>query len=167
MDKRYFKWRYALAVILTTSLLACGGKNDPILKELNSHLDIDITGFKVNHSDLVPGQILRIEWRANGAFFFKVKLYLSQDQRISTDDIIVTDKECGLGSNDHCYAAREVIFLCDYNSDNDFSCFHDGDFIGGADLTHYFTELPLKNYLILELCRGSHCEYRTHRFTFW
>ncbi len=150
-----------------TLLVACGGNSDPITKELNRHLEVDIQKFDVNTSNLYPGQSLDIEWRSEGAVLFDARLYLSGDRTISNSDILVVDEKCGVEPNDHCHAARDVEFTCDFDSDNYFSCYEDGDTIGAQDLTEYFTQLPFENYLILELCSHGDCETRVHRLTFY
>lgn len=157
---------YIAAITGISLLTACGGNSDPVTKELNRHLEVDIKDFDVNASNLYPGQSLDIEWRSEGAVLFDARLYLSEDRIISDNDIEVINEECGVEHNDHCYAARDVEFTCDYHSDNYFSCYEDGDNIGSADLTEYFTQLPFDNYLILELCSKENCETRTHALTF-
>ena len=150
-----------------TLLVACGGNSDPITKELNRHLEVDIQEFDVDKSNLHPGQSLDIEWRSEGAVLFDAHLYLSEDRTVSNSDIQIVDEKCGVEHNDHCRAAREVEFTCEFYSDNYFGCYEDGDNIGTEDLTEYLTQLPFENYLILELCSHGDCETRVHRLTFY
>ncbi|MDO3387632.1 hypothetical protein QWI17_17445 [Gilvimarinus sp. SDUM040013] len=117
-------------------------------------------------SELYPSQSLEIEWRTQGAVLFDARVYLSPDRALSDDDIKIVDEACGVEHNDHCAAARDVTFDCDYYSDNYFSCFEDDDLLGEEDLTQYFTELPFDNYLIFEVCSPENCEVRTHELTF-
>ena len=158
-----------LTIIFLSSLIliaGCGANDDPVVKSLNDELDVDIDRFRTNRSDIYPGESLRIEWQSVGAFLFDARLYLSEDRMISNDDFILVDEECGLEDNDHCYAAREVIFRCLYESDNYFSCKEDGSILQHNDLTQYFPELPFSGHLILELCGNENCDERSIPITF-
>ncbi|MDO3380767.1 hypothetical protein [Gilvimarinus algae] len=155
-----------LCLLLLVLLVGCGGNDDPVLKELNDDLEVDIDDFSASHSSLYPGEELKVEWRTSGAVLFDARLYLSQDRNISADDWRLLDEDCGVEYADHCYANREVTFRCRYESDNSFSCREDGDLLQYNDLTDYFPQLPFSGYLILELCGDENCERRVHGLTF-
>lgn len=167
---KIFKFIASVSVIFlivqSFLLSACADNSDPLLKELNRHLEVDIQAFNVNMDELYPGEWLNIQWRSEGAIMFDARVYLSDDREISENDIKIIDEACGVEYNDHCYSSRKVEFSCYYHFDNEFSCFESDDLIGEVNLTDYFERIPFENYLILELCGSENCEVREHRIVF-
>lgn len=159
--------KHSATVALVALLVACGGKNDPIAKEINEGLDAEIEDFDTNTRDIYPGDKLKIRWESSGAFIFDATLSLSADTRPSSDDLIFIDEECSISSNDHCRSESRVEFECRYFSDNVLECEEDDDFLSETDLTGFFDQLPKETYLILELCNDGDCESRSRRITFY
>lgn len=147
-------------------LVACGGSNDPILKEINEGLDAEIDDFDLNISDINPGETLDIRWESSGAIIFDAKVYLSEDSRISAQDPIIVDEECSTSSNDHCSATSRVTFECRYRSDNTFDCEEDDKLLKQNDLTEFLDEIPKDAFVILELCNDGDCESQAEELTF-
>lgn len=162
--KNFFKALSILVVVLP--LMACGGKNDPILKEINEGLDAEIDDLDLNIRDINPGETLDIRWESSGAIIFDAKVYISEDSRISAEDVIVVDEECSTSSNDHCRANSRVTFECRYRSDNTFDCEEDDRLLKQNDLTEFLDEIPKDAFVILELCNEGDCESRSEELTF-
>ncbi|MBU2886236.1 hypothetical protein KO507_10725 [Gilvimarinus agarilyticus] len=147
-------------VALALILAGCGGNDDPLLNVINDPLDIEFEDFYVDRTDIYPGESVWIEWQAEGALYFDARLYVSQDERISQDDLVVIDEECGVESDDHCTADEDIYFSCHYDSSNRFSCREGGDILKRTDLTPLIEQYPQEAYLILELCNDN-CEERS------
>lgn len=152
---------------LASQLVACGGKNDPIAREVNEELDVDIEDFDTNYRDVYPGDKLKIRWESSGAFLFDARVFLSDDAHLSEADLRIIDEECSPSINDHCRSGSRVEFECRYFSDNVLECEEDDDFLSDTDLTEFFDQLPKDAYLILELCNHGDCESRSRRITFF
>lgn len=165
---QHLRRRLALPAALMTVLLSgCGGNDDPIFREINEEIKVDLKRLDMNRDALYPGESTRLEWRSSGALLFDARLYLSDDETLSSDDRRLVDEECGVEHDDHCSAFDEVTFHCRYESDNDFTCREDGDVLQRNNLTDYFPQLPFTGYLILEICGDRNCDTRREPITFY
>lgn len=161
MCRRGGKWSLMVAALTALLLLgACAGDNDPVLNVINKPLDVEFKSFYVDRTDVYPGESIWIEWRADGAFFFDVRLYISKDDILSGNDLLVVDEECGIEYDDHCSADEYVDFICHYQSDNSFTCRVDGDVLQRNDLTSFIDAYPQEAFLIMEICNDN-CELRS------
>ena len=131
---------------------------------------IDIDRFSVDKTSVAPEERFRIDWRTKGPLIFDVRVLLSEDSRISTDDLVVIDEECDLGANRHCAANQSVAFECLYQSDLSLTCREGGDQLSRTDLTPLLDELPKDTFVILEICgdrdRKRRCESRSAQMRF-
>lgn len=164
------KWNFLLSLLVvgTVGLLsACGGENDPVLREINERLDVDIDEFDVSLRNIQPNDKIKIRWESSGAVLFDAHVYLSEDSRPSSDDFRVISEDCSPDSGDHCEAGRQVVFDCLYRSDNSFDCEEDDEVISTNDLTPFLDTIPKTAFIILELCNDGDCESRALEVTFF
>lgn len=156
-----------LILALLAMLSACGSDNDPVLKEINERLDVDIDEFDVTLRNIQPNDKVKIRWESSGAVLFDAHVYLSNDSRPSSDDFRVISEDCSNDSDDHCEAGRQVVFDCLYRSDNTFDCEEDDDVISRNDITSFLDTIPKVAFVILELCNDGDCESRAQEVTFF
>ncbi len=147
-------------------LTACGANKDPTAQIINVALEPDIEEFYTDSTTLYPGESLSIEWTSSEAFIFDMKLYVSSDRSLSSNDPILIEERCGIESNDYCAVLVNNIFVCDFESDNSFDCWHDSDLLKQNDLGEFFDQLPKDAHLILELCNHNLCQLSTRSITF-
>lgn len=152
--------RFLLVFLMAVALGGCWGNDDPVLKAVNSPLDVEFENFYVDRTDVYPGESVWIEWRAEGALVFDARLYVSKDDYLSDDDVKLLDEECGVEHSDHCSSGEYVDFDCHYQSDNSFTCREDGEILQRNNLTDFFDQIPQEAYLILQICNDN-CEERS------
>lgn len=140
-----------LAIVFLCGLTACGAD------DLWEDLEVDLTHFSTDKTDLYPGEEIHFVWEAESVFEYDVRFYLSEDDRKSSDDFRFINEECD-DYDDYCETDRRTIYTCLYLIDNSFDCDHNNDLISVNDITSYLKELPMFGYVIMEVCDETRCE---------
>lgn len=129
-----------------------------VAQEINEELDAEIEDYELSINDIYPGDSLKIRWRSSGAFIFDARVYISEDTRVSTEDVLIVDEECITSPGDHCQSGVRVEFECHYPGDNSFNCDEEEKLLKDSDLTEFLGQFPQGAYVILELCNDGECD---------
>lgn len=151
------------SVILSTALLtACGGTDTgsggPTSKtSINSY---EIAGSEtVQAGDVVPINAgvnegaFEVNWDVSSSNPYHVRLYVSDDAILSTDDDIqFFSQNCGTPSSIY-NCNRTANFDCSFSAQNQIVC-NETTYNRGKNIGSFLNSLPQQAYLIMQACNG-------------
>ena len=156
--------RKSIVILLVLSLSACGGGGNPANVILGDVFDIDIRSFSLSTNQLNPGDTVNLRWRVDTIFRFNARFYLSDDENISSDDILFIDEECAFDNAFRCEPNVDIEFVCVYgNNDNSFNCSESqsagGSSLSTNDISNFLaTGIPKTAFIIFQACdTGDRC----------
>ena len=158
-----------LSLLLPLLLSSCGSGADPIARELNELNDVEVEFFDVriagfNDLDIQVGDTVELEWLATGAYFFDVTFYLSDDDRVSSDDFVIIKEDCD-DIFDECSNDSYITYSCDYFNDNSFDCGYSGQTLRNNNITPFLNQIPKDAFIIIEVCNDGRCDQQARAVT--
>lgn len=160
-----------LALGASTMLLAgCGsddGKNYGVDRSTLPEAvisEFSVIGTSPAQGDIIPLNAnvedgkFSIKWNVTSADSFHLRIFLSQDDQASADDIrIFNNGLCGAVRVNDCFGADQ--YECQFSPDNTLTC-TDGweNYSDDLAANGFLTALPQQAYFIGEACVGSDCK---------
>lgn len=161
-----------LALCIVTALLAaCGSKSssDSTGPDRSLIPTVNIADFSVNKGAATENGITTIsptidegkftlDWNVTSANTFQLRLFLSADEILSTDDIrLFSNAMCGAVRLNDCMAQDQ--YDCQFSSDNTLACTDGWQTYSGDLVTKGFLkELPQQAYFIAQTCIVNECK---------
>lgn len=93
-----------------------------------------------------------VNWNVSSSDPYHVRLYVSDDATLSSNDIQFFSQNCGsLSSLYNC--GKAASFACSFDTQNQIVC-NESSYNRGKNLTSFLQTLPQDAYLIMYACNG-------------
>lgn len=126
--------------------------------------EFTVEGTSPAQGDVIPVNAnvedgkFQIKWNVTSADSFQMRIFLSQDDQASSDDLrIFSNSLCGAVRVNDCFG--EDQYDCQFGTDNTLTCTdgwenYSDDLVGNG----FLTTLPQQAYIIGEACVAGDCK---------